>query len=222
MQNPYTKRQNFILEHKIMTHIDPKDENIAVEERTTKDTDLETMLEEAQKEANQAEADFTPLLNQIKTLESQLQEKEEIAKNSQIAYLHLKADFDILQRQSLQTTENAERNAILKVVKEFLPFVENLRKSLLNLSEEQKDSTMGQGLQMMYDNFLKSLEKLKVKPIEAIGLEPNPQFHEPISMQTTEDKNLKGKIIQEFEQGFFYENGDEKLVISAAKVIIGQ
>ena len=206
-----------------MTQTDPKkDENIPVEETTTNDTDLETMLEEAQKEANQAEADFTPLLNQIKTLESQLQEKEEIAKNSQIAYLHLKADFDILQRQSLQTTENAERDAVLKVVKEFLPFVENLRKSLLNLSEEQRDSTMGQGLQMMYDNFLKSLEKLKVKPIEAIGLEPNPQFHEPISMQATEDKNLKGKIIQEFEQGFVYENGDEKLVISAAKVIIGQ
>lgn len=205
-----------------MTPVRPQEENIQAEEMLTHDTDLESMLEEAQKEANQAEADFAPLLNKIKTLESQLQEKEEIAKNSQIAYLHLKADFDILQRQSLQMTENAERDAVLKVVKEFLPFIENLRKSLLNLSEEQKASAMGQGLQMMYDNFLKSLEKLKVKAIEAIGLEPDPQFHEPISMQATEDKNLKGKIIQEFEQGFVYENDDEKFVILPSKVIVGQ
>ena len=205
-----------------MTQTDSKQENLQVEENTANDTDLENMLDEAQKEADQAEADFAPLLNQIKKLENQLQEKEEIAKNSQIAYLHLKADFDILQRQNFQTTENAERNAVLKVVKEFLPFIENLRKSLLNLNQEQRDSTMGKGLQMMYNHFLKSLEKLKVKPIEAVGLEPNPQFHEPISMQVTEDKNLKGKIVQEFEQGFVYENGDEKIVISASKVIVGQ
>ncbi|PZM85793.1 MAG: nucleotide exchange factor GrpE [candidate division SR1 bacterium] len=205
-----------------MTKKNPQDENLTTEENLPHDTDLESMLEDAQKKADEAHADFMPLLNKIKELETQIQEKEEIAKNSQIAYLHLKADFDILQRQTQQKIETADRDAVLKVVKALLPFIENLRKSLLTLSDEAKTSPMGQGLQMMYENLLKSLEKLKVKPIEAIGLEPNPEFHEPISMQTTEDKNLKGKIIQEFEQGFIYENEDEKLVISATKVIIGQ
>lgn len=205
-----------------MTKKNPQDENLTTEENMPHDTDLESMLEDAQKKADEAHADFMPLLNKIKELETQIQEKEEIAKNSQIAYLHLKADFDILQRQTQQKIETADRDAVLKVVKALLPFIENLRKSLLTLSDEAKTSPMGQGLQMMYENLLKSLEKLKVKPIEAIGLEPNPEFHEPISMQTTEDKNLKGKIIQEFEQGFIYENEDEKLVISATKVIIGQ
>jgi molecular chaperone GrpE (heat shock protein) len=40
--------------------------------------------------------------------------------------------------------ENAERDALMKVVKEFLPFIENLRKSLINLSDEQKASPMGE------------------------------------------------------------------------------
>lgn len=208
---------------KIMTKAkDTKIEQHQVEELNTKDMELENMLEEARRDAQEAEDGFTPLLNKIKSLETQLQEKEEIAKNSQIAYLHLKADFDILQRQSMQMTATAERDAVLKVVKDLIPFIENLRKSLLNLNEEQKTSTMGQGLQMMYENFLKSLEKFHVKPIEAVGLDPNPEFHEPISVQPTEDKKLKGKIIQEFEQGFVYENEDERMVISASKVIVGQ
>lgn len=205
-----------------MTQIDPKDENLQTKETTTNDTDLENILEEAQKETNEAEADFTPLLNKIKNLEIQLQEKEEIARNSQIAYLNLKADFDILQRQTQQKIETANRDAILNVVKSLIPFIENLRKSLLNLGDEQKISPMGEGLQMMYENLLKSLEKLKVRPIEAIGLTPDAQFHEPVSMQATDDENLKGKIIQEFEQGFFYENNNEKLIISPSKVIVGQ
>lgn len=205
----------------MMTDKKKKDQNPEMEHSNY------TLLEEALVAAEQAvekeaKADFTPLLHQIKELEAQIQEKEEIAKNSQIAYLHLKADFDILQRQSQQTMKNAEQDATIKVVKAFLPFMENLRKSLLNLGEEQRNSNMGQGLQMMYDNFLKSLEKLKVKPIEALGLSPDPQLHEPISMQATDNEHLKGKIVQEFEQGFYYEQGEHKLILIPAKVIIGQ
>lgn len=210
----------FTLSDKIMTN--QKDENLTTEETITHNTDLENILENEKKEADEAQAGFGPLLNKIKELEAQLQEKEEIARNSQIAYLNLKADFDILQRQTQQKIETADRDAVLKVVKDLLPFIENLRKSLLNLSDEAKTSSMGQGLQMMYDNLLKSLEKLKVRPIEAIGLAPDAQFHEPVSMQPTDNEKLKGKIIQEFEQGFVYENGNDKLVITPSKVIIGQ
>ena len=206
-----------------------KDENkkkvSQVEESTQIEDDfLQNELDELQAAEDQAkedaQADFWPLLNKIKDLESQLQEKDEIAKNSQINYLHLKADFDILQRQTQQKVDNAERDAEIKVVKELLPFLENLRKSLLNLTEEQQASSLWEGIRMMYDNFIKSLEKLHIRPIEAIGLEPDAQFHEPVSMQPVEDKNLKWKIIQEFQQGFVYENNDEVIVITPSRVIV--
>ena len=206
-----------------------KDENkkklSQVEESTQIEDDfLQNELDELQAAEDQAkedaQADFWPLLNKIKELESQLQEKDEIAKNSQINYLHLKADFDILQRQTQQKIDNAERDAEIKVVKELLPFLENLRKSLLNLTEEQQASSLWEGIRMMYDNFIKSLEKLHIRPIEAIGLEPDAQFHEPVSMQPVEDKNLKWKIIQEFQQGFVYENNDEVIVITPSRVIV--
>lgn len=207
-----------------------KDENIKnkvsqVDESSEIEDDfLQEELQELQAAEDQAKedakADFTPLLNKIKELENQLQEKDEIAKNSQINYLHLKADFDILQRQTQQKIDNAERDAEIKVVKELLPFVENLRKSLLNLTDDQKESSIWEGLRMMYDNFIKSLEKLHIKPIESVWLEPNPQFHEPVSMQPVDDKKLKGKIIQEFQQGFLYENNDEIIVISPSRVIV--
>ena len=166
--------------------------------------------------------DFAPLLNKIKELEWQLKEKEEITKNSQVNYLHLKADFDILQRQTQQKMEKAERDAIIKVVKDFLPFIENLRKSLLNLTDDQKESSLWVGLQMMYENFLKSLEKLYIKPIDALGLEPDPQFHEPISMQPVDDESLKWKIVQEFQQWFIYDKqGEDTIILTPSKVIVG-
>jgi hypothetical protein len=47
-------------------------------------------------------------------------------------------------------------------------------------------------------------------------------LHEPVGMQPTEDKNLKGKIIQEFERWFVYTENGEKTVITTSKVVIGQ
>ena len=181
--------------------------------------ELENMLEQASKEAQEAE--ISPLIAKIAELEKALQEKEEIAKNSQIAYLHLKADFDILQRQTDQKIENANRDAKIKIVKKLIPQLENLRKSMLNLSDEQKESTMGRGLLMMQEGFYKVLGEMGIEPIASMGLEPNPQFHEPVSMQLVNDEALKGKIVQEFEQGFVYKEGEEVIVLNPAKVVVG-
>lgn len=186
------------------------------------DPELQELLHEAQEIADQnAKADFAPLFAKIKELETKLQEKEEIAKNSQIAYLHLKSDFDILQRQTAQKIETANRDAILNVAKKFIVQIENLRKSLLNLTPDQLESAMGKGLVMMHEGFLKSLNSLGIEAIEAIGLEPHHNYHEPVSMQPVEDENLKGKIIQEFEQGFVYRKGEEEIVIAPSKVVVG-
>ena len=194
-------------------------ENLAPEVETQEALELEEMLEEI-KQKDEEESTHSDLLSQIKDLTNQIKEKEEIAKNSQIAYLHLKSDFDILQRQTEQKIQNANRDAIITVAKKFLPLVENLRKSLLNLSSEQQETSMGKGIKMMYDGFLKNLEALKIESIPAVGLAPDPQFHEPVSMQATEDEALKGKIIQEFEQGFVFKDGEETLVLIPSKVIV--
>ena len=153
--------------------------NAELENQNIADQDtqeLENMLEEASKEAQEAE--ISPLIAKIAELEKALQEKEEIAKNSQIAYLHLKADFDILQRQTDQKIENANRDAKIKIVKKLIPQLENLRKSLLNLNDEQKESTMGKGLLMMQEGFYKVLGEMGIEPIASIGLE---QMHSIMS-----------------------------------------
>ena len=47
-------------------------------------------------------------------------------------------------------------------------------------------------------------------------------MHEPVSMIPTDDQKMKGKIISVFEQGFYYEKEDVKIVIIPSKVVIGQ
>ena len=184
--------------------------------------DLEEMLEEV-KSDNDNEELIEKLKAEIKKLQSQLAEKDEIVKNAQLAYLRAKNDMEMIQRQSAMKAESMYQDLLIKIVKKLLPFVEDLRKSLENLSDEDKDSPMWKWVQMVHDRFIKALEGFKVFPIPSLHESPDTLMHEPIWMQPTEDKKLKWKIIQVFEQGFYYQKENwDKVTIFPSKVIIWQ
>ena len=200
-----------------------KHNNQAVTQDNDQDLqDLEEMLDDV-KSSKDNEDMIEQLQAEIKKLQSQLTEKDEIVKNAQLAYLRTKNDMEMIQRQSAMKAESMHQDLLIKIVKKLLPFVEDLRKSLENLSNEQKDSDMWKWVQMVYDRFIKALEEFNVFPIPSLHESPDTLMHEPIWMQPTDDKKLKWKIIQVFEQGFYYqkENGD-KITIFPSKVIIGQ
>jgi molecular chaperone GrpE (heat shock protein) len=103
--------------------------------------DLENMLEEVKSDKNNEEM-IEQLQAEIKKLQAQLAEKDEIVKNAQLAYLRAKNDMEMIQRQSVMKAESMHQDLLIKIVKKLLPFVEDLRKSLETLSEEDKNSDM--------------------------------------------------------------------------------
>ena len=199
-----------------------KDDKIINQNNDWDMKDLEEMLEEVKSDKDNEEM-IEKLQAEIKKLQAQLAEKDEIVKNAQLAYLRAKNDMEMIQRQSTMKAESMHQDLLIKIVKKLLPFVEDLRKSLETLSDEDKKSDMWKWVQMVYDRFIKALEGFNILPIPSLHESPDTLMHEPIWMQPTDDKKLKWKIIQVFEQGFYYqkENGD-KVTIFPSKVIIGQ
>ena len=184
--------------------------------------DLEDMLEQVKSDKDDEDT-VEKLQAEIKKLQAQLAEKDEIVKNAQLAYLRTKNDMEMIQRQSAMKAESMHQDLLIKIVKKLLPFVEDLRKSLENLSEDDKNSDMWRGVQMVYTKFIKALAEFNVFPIPSLYESPDTLLHEPIWMQPIEDKKLKWKIIQVFEQWFYYQKEDgDKVTIFPSKVVIGQ
>lgn len=188
--------------------------------KTIKKDDLQEKLKAAQQQ--QDDKKYQELEDTIAQLEQEKKEFEEIAKRSQYEYVNLKIDFDRYQRQMKESTQNMETDSLLSVVKKFLPFVEDLRKSLENITDEHMEDPLTKWVQMIYHKFLKTLEHLHIKAIASIGLVPDSFLHEPVNMEPVEDEALKGKIIKEFERGFVYHKGDDTRVIVPSKVIVWQ
>lgn len=214
------------------------------------DQDLQEKLQEAQKQAAQKwdnhhkkddkkqisdDGDFSELEQEIQAvdqvekiqkevekLQKDLQEQTEIATRAQRDYINLKLDFDRYQRQTVEKEQDLELMSLLSSVKKFLPFVEDLRKSLANIPEEQKSDPLAHGVQLVYNNFLKTLEWINVYQIEAIWLVPDANLHEPVSAVPATDEKQKWKIVQEFERGFVYRKSDKQIVLKTSKVIVAQ
>ena len=93
--------------------------------------DLEEMLEDVKSDKDNEEM-IEQLQAEIKKLQAQLAEKDEIVKNAQLAYLRAKNDMEMIQRQSAMKAESMHQDLLVKIVKKLLPFVEDLRKSSTN------------------------------------------------------------------------------------------
>lgn len=201
--------------------------------KTIKKDDLQEKLEKAQNQQDEKvisgdkkSQDDSWLVVELKAriaeLEKEKKELEEITKRSQYEYINLKTDFDRYQRQIKESSQNMETDSLILVVKKFLPFLEDLRKSLENITDEHMEDPLTKGVQMIYNKFLKTLEGLYIKSIDSLWLVPDSFLHEPVSVEPVEDEALKGKIVKEFERGFVYEKDGDKRVIRASKVIVGQ
>lgn len=158
----------------------------------------------------------------IAQLEKELAEQKEITKRAQYDYINLKMDFDRRQRLKEEEGKTAYIDTLIASVQKFLPFVESLRKSIETIPAEQQENALAKGVIMTYNKFVQTLENMKIKQINAIGLVPDGLLHEPVSTQLTDDEAMKGKIIAEFEKWFVYDDGQTKKIITTSKVVIGK
>ncbi len=161
------------------------------------------------------------LKSQISQLNKDKLELTEMAKRAQYDYINLKMDFDRFIRQTNEKNQTINLDALIDVVKKFLPFLEDLRKSLDNITSEHLQDPLTKWVQIVYDNFIKTLESMNIYPIESIWNAPDWLYHEPISTMPIEDLEMKWKIIQEFQRWFYYKKDWEVRVIVTSKVVIG-
>ncbi|HCB52117.1 TPA: nucleotide exchange factor GrpE [Patescibacteria group bacterium] len=187
---------------------------------------LEEKLTQIQEEKHNSETkdkdqEILHLQEKIALLEKEKQEVMEIAKKAQFEYMNLKVDFDRVQRLSAEKEKSMEVDSLIKYMKKILPVVEQLRTSLDHVDESKKEDPFVLGVKMVFDNMMKTLEQLGIKPIESLGLAPDGLLHEPLSTMPVEDTAMKGKIVQVFQQGYYLEKDGQKTVVLTSKVVVG-
>lgn len=113
------------------------------------------------------------------------------------------AEFDNFRKRSEKEKSAMFETGAKSVVEKILPVVDNFERGLAGLSEEEMKQPFAEGMNMVYKQLITELEKLDVKPIEAVGCEFNPDLHNAV-MQVESDEYESGIIAQELQKGYTY------------------
>ena len=99
-----------------------------------------------------------------------------------------------------------------------LPVIDDMERAIANGSKTDDPEVLREGIQLIYNKFLKVLEVLGVKPIDTVNADFDTDVHEAIAMVPGMGDDNKGKVIDCLQTG--YKLNDK--VIRHAKVAVGQ
>ena len=113
------------------------------------------------------------------------------------------AEFDNYRKRTDKEKSAMFEMGASDVVKKLLPIVDNFERGFKSVTEEELQTPFAKGMDMVYKQTIKMLEDLQVKPIEAVGSEFNPEFHNAV-MHVEDDSQGENISVEEFEKGYTY------------------
>lgn len=138
----------------------------------------------------------------IEALQQELQDSQEKANEYLDALLRERADFSNYKKRVDREQTQTFQNAIGNVVKRYLVVLDDLERALNNRPQEGEGAAWASGIELIYRKLQVTLEADGVKEMEAAGQYFDPNYHEAITMEPSNDHE-SGQIIEVVQKGYW-------------------
>jgi molecular chaperone GrpE len=132
-------------------------------------------------------------------------------------YLRLYADFENFRRRTAKEKLEMISAASADTVKLILPIVDDFERAKVSFDSSTEIEALKEGVDLIYTKLYKALESKGLKAMESKGADFDAEIHESIAQFPAPSEDLKGKVIDEIEKGYYLNDK----VIRYAKVIVG-
>ena len=178
-----------------------------MEEKELEKENQETEASE-EKEAKASETDKETEKSEDAGKKEKAPEKKKDPKDEKIDELNDKLRRSMAEFDNYRKRTDKEKSAMYEigakdVIEKILPIVDNFERGLNTNPEEAKGTAFAEGMEKIYKQFVKTLDDLGVKPIEAVGKPFDPNFHNAV--MHVEDENLGENVVAaELQKGYTY------------------
>jgi molecular chaperone GrpE len=177
---------------------------------------------ETQESAQTGEPEFgsgetEPEIN-VEELKEELKKTRKENKEYHDRLLRLSAEFENYKKRTAREMDNFRKYANDSLVRDLLPLKDNLERAL-ELSETAEAGSEGitEGIRMMVTDMMKVLNKYGVQPVEALGKPFNPEYHEAVMQEETEEAP-ENTVVKEFEKGYILHDR----LVRPSKVVVAK
>lgn len=185
-----------------------KEEELQQEETQTEAQNAEVESQNAEEE--QPAKEETPE-DKIAALQAELEK-------SQKEYLFLMAEFDNYRKRTVKEKAELIKNGGEKAMLGLLPVIDDFERAINAIDKSSDVEGLKEGVDLIYNKFMKYLESQQVKPMESTGTDFDADIYEAVTTFPAPDESMKGKVIDTVQKGYTI---NEK-VLRHAKVVVGQ
>ena len=132
--------------------------------------------------------------------------------------LRKSAEFDNYRKRIDRDRQAQSENAAASLVEELLPLMDDLERALKADAGAEGGDAYRRGVELIQQQLGEILRKRGVRPIEALGADFDPHYHQAVSYEPAEGRR-EGEIVEEFRRGYML--GDRLLRPSMVKVAKG-
>ena len=180
-----------------VTDGDQEEENLTPEGEDLPEEENKTPGEEAASEDKKEEKSKTSFFGKKKKDKSE-QKVEELTDRLK----RTMAEFDNFRKRTEKEKSSMYIIGAKEIVEKILPVVDNFERGLAQAPEGHASA---EGLKRLYKQLTTTLDELGVKPIEAVGKEFNPDFHNAV-MHVEDEEVGENIVVEEFQKGYTYKD----------------
>lgn len=189
-------------------------ENHNVEEEMAKqeETVTENAEQQAAAEATEEQQEVAdPVMQELEAAKATIEEQKD-------KYLRLSAEFDNYRKRTLKEKAELIKNGGEKAISAILPILDDLERALQNMQKADDVKAMYEGIDLIYQKFLKGLSQEGLQKMEPVGEAFDTDYHEAVALVPAPSEDQKGKVLDCVQTG--YKLNDK--VIRHAKVVVAQ
>lgn len=168
-------------------------------------------------EVKEENTDSTTVDTEVRELSILKQELEQSQAKAEEYVQHmqrLKAEFDNFRKRTQKEKEEAAKYASERMILSLLPVLDNFERAVESSRNNKDFESLSQGVEMILRQFFKVLEDEGLKTIEAVGQEFDPNLHEALLRE--ESDQAENLILEELQKGYYLK--DKVLRPSRVKV----
>jgi molecular chaperone GrpE len=152
-----------------------------------------------------------------KNMSAELEEARQKLQESEEKVLRLAAEFENTKKRLQRERETSLKYAEENVLKELLPGIDNIERAMEQGQDSNSMESLLEGVELTRKGLTATLEKFGVKAIESIGKPFDPNIHEAVAMEESEEME-PNRVLKEFQKGYLYKDR----LLRAAKVIVSK
>lgn len=154
-----------------------------------------------------------PLANEpeIESLRTELNEMKD-------KYLRKVAEFDNFKKRNLKDRMELIQTAGKEVITDLLDVLDDFERAEKQMNTAEDPKQIKEGVQLVFAKLKNILTAKGLKPMETLHREFNPDMHEAITEIPAPSEDLKGKVLDEVQKGYYLNDK----IIRYAKVVVGK